>query len=49
VTPVGVRELAKAFGIEGAPPTDACKGPVASLSRGRAAVIPVRQPLPEWS
>jgi len=41
VTPVGVRELATTFGIEGAPPTDACNGPVASLSRGRAAVIPV--------
>ncbi|PAY06229.1 transcriptional regulator [Bradyrhizobium sp. UFLA03-84] len=38
VTPVGVRELAATFDIEGAPPTDACKGPVASLSRGRAAV-----------
>jgi len=41
VTPVGVRELATAFGIGGASPTDGCEGPVASLSRSRATVSPV--------
>jgi hypothetical protein len=41
VTPVGVKELATAFGIGGAPPTDGRDEPVASPSRSRVTVIPV--------
>jgi len=37
VTPVGVRDLATTFGIEGALPTDGREGQVASLSRSRAS------------
>jgi DNA-binding transcriptional ArsR family regulator len=46
VTPVGVRGLATTFGTEGAPPTDGREGQVASLSRGRVAVIPVESAPP---
>jgi hypothetical protein len=40
VTPVGVRELATTFGVEGATPTDSGEWQVAPLSQGRVAVYP---------
>jgi DNA-binding transcriptional ArsR family regulator len=46
VTPVGVRELAATFGIEGAPPTDGREGRDASRSRGRVAVSPAETASP---
>ena len=39
VTPAGVRALATAFGIEGAPSRDGREGRVTSLSGGRLAVV----------
>ncbi|MET4070541.1 DNA-binding transcriptional ArsR family regulator [Bradyrhizobium sp. S3.2.6] len=46
VTPVGVRELATTFGIEGAPPMDGHDGRVGSLSGGRVSAIAVESAPP---
>jgi hypothetical protein len=46
VTPVGVRELATTFGIEGAPPMDGHDGRVGSLSGGRVSAIAVESASP---
>jgi len=46
VTPVGVRELATTFGIEGAPPTDGHDGRAGSLSGGRVSATAVESASP---